>query len=257
MNNAVFSSSASPASPHRRAPVVTAAHCDFEGAYFGIAFLTQSQNRRAEEEARLAARNSVAPEEHWKGILAYIATNVKGSLVQSFKAERNFEHAEVCFNCSDAGRAAFGADHMVACGTRDTGTDIWPRRFNANYTYRWVSASPDEQRLLYAFFERQRGKPYDQAASLRTFTNPRQSRGRSWYCSELVLAALQLLPCARFHEHRANCVETDDVYRIVCSSPLCETTETNMTPHQIKSMWGSRQSRSNTAQAWCGRMQNR
>ena len=232
---------------------VTEHHVDFTRGYFGVAFLTQSQ------QEEIDSNSAGDTEESWDGILSYIVRAWNSSLVSAYTSTRKFVHAEVCFWCSEAGMRTFGgSDYMVACGTRSTGTSLVKRRFHQGYEWKWIQASPAEQGVVFNFYRSQLGKPYDRAGSMRTFTDPRRRKHTTgWYCSEIVLAALQLLPDPAFHEHRANCVETDDVYDIVCSSARCSVTQSIVAPRQLATMWGTNTARSSNLSAWKNSMKSK
>lgn len=231
-------------------------HIDFNRQYIGVAFLTQQQQAEIDQDS---ATGSLGTEESWDGIWSYIARAVNAALLDAHKQNRRYEHAEVCFWCSPSAQAEFGSsEFMVACGTRSTGTSMTLRRFHPAYEWKWIYTTSEQQRLIFDFYKAQLGRRYDAKASLKTFTNPRKRTTRSgWYCSELALSALSLLPEPAFHEHRSNCVETDDVYDIVCSSPLCNNTQTMVAPRQMQQMWGTQSKRAKNLQSWRDSIRNK
>jgi len=247
--NSSANPSPSPYTPIATQPRVNLSekHVDFTQKYFGVAFLTQTQQREIEENP-----NGIDKEENWDGIIPYIKKVVQESLIDAYKKSRQYVHAEVCFWCSPLAKEQFKSNEvMIACGTRSQGTSMTLRRFHPAYKWKWVYANEQEQRTIFNFYKRQMGKKYDFSASLRTFTNPRQRTARSgWYCTEMTLSALQLLPEPTFHEHRANCIETDDLYDIVCQSPRCNRTEYIVDPKSMNKMWGNDIVRKNNLQSW-------
>jgi len=212
-------------------PAVSVNCIDLKRGYVGVAFLNREQHAEVEgHEAHKLA---------WNGALDYIGRHVRSLFVEAYKDCRRYVHTEVCFYCSDYGLSLFGADAMIACGTRNTDTSITSRVFNDKYTWLWLRATPPQISAMFAFFVAQLNKPYDTDGSMRVYTNPRPTDGRAWYCSEIVMCALQLLPCPVLHELRANCVDIDDVYDAVSRSPLFNSTATCLAPRQLKSAWSS------------------
>lgn len=229
---------------------ITAAHIDFSRRYIGIAFLSQRQHEELTTEQN--ASSQLADDERWDGIVSYILRAVNAALLDAYKQNRSYEHAEICFWCSPQLQQQIASkDYMVACGTRMSGTSLSLRRFHDSYEWKWLAVDEAQQRQIFAFYRSQLGRRYDLKGSLQTYTAPRERTARSgWYCSELALTALKFLPDPAFHEHRANCVDTDDLYAIVCSSPLCSSVNTMIAPQQVQKIWGQNKNRSQGVQAW-------
>lgn len=176
----------------------------------------------AQFDIEAAADALPATQREWHGVFDGIYEAVREAMVRSYTTSRHFSHCELCFSCSPHGEARFGEGFIIACGTRaDAGVKIVARAFNDRYKWLSLRVSDDELERIVRFVFAQRGKPYDARASYQVFTVPRPTFGARWYCSELVLCALQMLPCAVLHSRRANCVEVDEVYALVGESSRC------------------------------------
>lgn len=214
------------------------ADIDFTRHCIGIAFLKQRSTKDASDESvynlETALDENTQQQHAWRGTFGTIVSVIRSLLIDSYSQKRRYSHCEVCFFLSEEGEARFGNQFMISCGTReDTGVKIVARHFNQNYKWLYVNVTQQELHYIVEFLFAQNDKRYDTKASLRVFTSPRATNGRRWYCSELVLCALQLLPCPKLHEHRANCTEVDDVHTIIKRSPRMSTSPTNMSPYQI------------------------
>ena len=186
------------------------------------------------DPALFALEGSNAPSAAWAGISSGFYETLRALFVQSYTSVRRFGHCELCFALSKRGRKRYGDEFMLTCGTRkETGVRVTARRFNSNYTWLHLNASEIEMRYMARFVFAQHGKRYDARATYKVFTTPRQTDGKRWYCSEIVLAALQLLPCYELHMQRPNCVEVDDVYVLMRKSRRLSQSATNITPYQL------------------------
>lgn len=190
------------------------------------------------DTALAALDGSDARTAQWTGVSAGFYEAFRALFVQSYTSARRFGHCELCFFCSDAGRERYGDEYMITCGTRkETGVRVTARRFNRNYTWLYLNVTDAELHCVVKFMFAQHGKRYDARATYKVFTTPRQTDGKRWYCSELVLAALQMLPCAALHRQRPNCVEVDDVYVLMRQSRRLSESSMNITPLQLASQF--------------------
>lgn len=174
----------------------------------------------------------------WKGVFHGLFEALRSIFVRSYTKSRHFAHCELCFFCSPQGTKRYGKEYMIACGTReDSGVRIVARRFNEHYTWLYINTTESEMRHIVNFVFAQHGKKYDGPATSQIFTRPRPTAGRRWYCSELVMCALQMLPCAHIHSQRPNCVEVDDVYAIAKQSQRLSQSSLEISPYQVHNVY--------------------
>ena len=228
---------------------VSRADIDFSRGVLAVAFMRQNDNERTEDDAAQTRSYDQALDSNqrhaWRGTFSTIYHAVEYEAANMYRYRRHFRHCEICFYCSDAGVRKFGSDFMIACGARDgSGVQIVARRFNDAYKWLYLTVTRAEQELIVDFLFAQLNKKYDRAALFSVYTAPRVNSGRAWYCSELVLAALQLLPCATLHSHRFNCVDIDDTYSLIRRSTRRNESSLNISPQQISALW-TRNSNSN------------
>lgn len=176
----------------------------------------------------------------WRGVFGGLQDALYYSFTTTYAASRHFAHCEVCFFASPSGIARYGRDYMITCGAHEeTGVRVMPRRFNEKYTWLYLNVSEVELKCVVDFVFAQNGKLYDTRASSKLFSNPRVTTGAKWYCSEIVMAALQLLPCATLQSRRPNCVDVDDVYYTAKRSSRRSESALEISPYQLKSAYAT------------------
>ena len=120
-------------------------------------------------------------------------------------------------------------------------------------TSRWTNFSvlfnDDERWRMFDFFCAQNEKPYNKRGLMCNFlpiinwicgTSEKGIEGKSWFCSELIMAALKHTRPQEFSVYRASCTNINDLHSIMqhhrCFSPAITTmVDTNRHPLRLTS----------------------
>lgn len=179
----------------------------------------------------------------WRGVFFGLKEALRSVFTHNYAQKRCFAHCELCFDLSQEGKDRYGDQYMIACGAQEgSGVKMVARRFNKSYTWLTLTVSVPEMHLIVNFAFSQHGKRYDSPATYKIHTWPRETTGASWYCSELVLCALQMIPCDILHSRRTNCVDVDDVYTLMSASSRISRSQLNVTPIEVKKVTARKRS---------------
>lgn len=217
-------------------------HINFRRGCIGLAFLrrdageTEIENQKKDKLYDRLESQTAAETREWNGVFSTLYLVVLRLLEDSHSKSCTFSHCEICFYCSPEGTREFGNDFMISCGTQQkSGVQLVARRFNHKYKWVFLTVTEAEMHIVVKFLCKQINKGYDLDAATRVYTNPRPtvSNCNRWYCSELVMSALKMLPCPKFHEHRSNCVEVDDIYVMVQNCIRVSNSSLDVSPFRI------------------------
>jgi hypothetical protein len=121
--------------------------------------------------------------------LSFVAEQSVGSSVIRWFSHSDFSHVEVIWPNDHGKRYGARSDHTPG---------VWSRPFNyATFSKDWrvlIPSIPEQEEGFYTFLLDQYGKPYDKSGLFASFLFGRKVKWRddqSWWCSELVAAALE------------------------------------------------------------------
>lgn len=183
---------------------------------------------------------------HFRGVVYEAMRLLQCVLVKAYNEQRAYEHVELCFALRGTRKevAAFSA-------RRDEGVSLFLRTFqNPDYVWHRMYVYREELATMLVFVQRTLGCAYDIDAVQRVYFWPRvhaaaaadeeRSKHRRhktrWFCSEVVLSALQCMDCAPLHRLRANCVDIDDVEGAVRACRRTAAAEGECTPVDVRAM---------------------
>lgn len=219
---------------------------DFKRGVIGVAFMergaAQDLGLAEESSILLSVENVTDPDADnrpaWSGIFHTIKNVLNGLARESYTARINYVHCEVCFYTSSSGYQRLGSQYMISCSIRrGSCVKMVAREFNSLYKYVYLKVREEEQRAIVQFLFAQCGRPYDIPAALSALTWPRKTNGRKWFCSELAFYCLKFISCPSIQSHRADCIDVDELYKIVTKSARVDNSSHNITPKQIKDLY--------------------